>query len=82
MTSIRNPALVQALIVSSGLAQALFWVFMGFLRNGLSSFDLVFFWLTVPTLGLGLLGQSLPLAAGLAMAGLIINLGLLVVLAT
>lgn len=79
MTGDRNTDPVQAIIVSSGLAQALFWLFIGFMRNGLLPFDLVFFWLTVPTLGLGLLGQALPLAAGLALAGFVINIGLLAV---
>jgi hypothetical protein len=43
-------------------------------------FDLVFFWLTVPTLALGILDQSLALAAGLAVTGFIINIGLLATL--
>jgi hypothetical protein len=82
MTRARNLALLQELIISIGLAQALFWVFMEFLCRGLSPFDLVFFWLTVPALGLSLIGKALPLAAGLAMAGIVINLGLLAALAT
>lgn len=82
MTRIGNFVLVRAMVVSSGVAQALFWTFtLQIFRNGLLPFDLVFFWLTVPTLALGFLGQSLPLAAGLALAAFLINLGLLVAVA-
>jgi hypothetical protein len=80
--STRNFGLVRAIILAGGFAQALFWTMtLEIFRNGLLPFDLVFFWLTIPTLALGLLGQSLPLAAGLALAGLIINIGLLAGLA-
>jgi hypothetical protein len=80
--STRNFSLVRAIILAGGLAQALFWTLtLEIFRNGLLPFDLVFFWLTIPTLALGLLGQSLPLAAGLALAGFIINIGLLAGLA-
>lgn len=75
--------LVRAIVVAGGLAQALFWAMtFAIFRNGLLPFDLVFFWLTVPTLALGLMGQSLPLAAGLALAGFILNIGLLAAWAT
>ncbi len=76
MTGFRDFVLVRAMVVSSGLAQALFWIFtLKIFPSGLLPFDLVFFWLTVPALALGVLGESLPLAAGLALAGFIINLG-------
>jgi hypothetical protein len=80
--STRNICLVRAIILAGGFAQAVFWTLtLETLRNGLLPFDLVFFWLTIPALALGLLGQSLPLAAGLALAGFIINIGLLAGLA-
>ncbi len=83
MTGFRNFVLVRAMVVSSGLAQALFWIFtLKIFRSGLLPFDLVFFWLTVPALALGVLGESLPLAAGLALAGFLINLGWLAAAAT
>ncbi len=83
MTGFRSFVLVRAIVVSSGLAQALFWTFtLQIFRYGLLPFDLVFFWLTIPALALGFLGESLPLAAGLALAGFLINLGLLATLAT
>lgn len=78
MTGTRYLILVRAIVVAGGVAQALFWTMtLSIFRNGLLPFDLVFFWLTVPTLALGLMGQSLPLAAGLALAGFILNMGLL-----
>jgi hypothetical protein len=80
--STRNIGLVRAIILAGGFAQAVFWTLtLEILRNGLLPFDLVFFWLTIPAIALGLLGQSLPLAAGLALAGFIINIGLLAGLA-
>ncbi|MEK4034680.1 hypothetical protein WOC76_10410 [Methylocystis sp. IM3] len=70
--------LVRAVVIAIALAQALFWIVtLSIFRNGLLPFDLVFFWLTVPALALGLMGESLPFAAGLAMAGFIIDIGLL-----
>ena len=39
-----------------------------------------FFWLTLPTLLLCLLGEAVPLAAGLAAASFSINSGLLILL--
>lgn len=78
MTGIRNFALVRTLVISTGLAQAGFWVLtLQLFRNSLLPFDLVFFWLTVPTLALGLLGEALPLAAGLGLAAFILNFSLL-----
>ena len=75
--------IVRTIVLSAGLAQALFWsLTLQLMRNSLLPFDLVFFWLTVPTLALGILNQSLPLAAGLALAAFIINLGLLAALTT
>ncbi len=74
---------VRMIVLSAGLAQMLFWSFtLQLMRNSLLPFDLVFFWLTVPTLTLAILNQSLPLAAGLALAGFIINFGLLAALTT
>jgi hypothetical protein len=81
MSGFRNFDLVRAMVVSSGLAQALFWIFtLQIFRNGLLPFDLVFFWLTLPTLLLCLLGEAVPLAAGLAAASFSINSGLLILL--
>lgn len=73
-----NLPFARMIVIFTGMAQALFWFLtLQIMRNGLLPFDLVFFWLTVPALALGFLDQSLPLAAGLVVAGFIINFGLL-----
>lgn len=70
--------LVRRLVVSSGLAQTLFWLCtLQALRNDVLLVDLVFFWLTLPTLLLCLLEDCLPLAAGLAAASFTLNSGIL-----
>ncbi|MGJ0510670.1 MAG: hypothetical protein ACR652_26805 [Methylocystis sp.] len=82
MASGRAFPLLRMIVLAAGMAQALFWsLTIGFMRNGLLPFDLVFLWLTVPALALGVLDDSLPLAAGLALAGFIINVGLLALFA-
>jgi hypothetical protein len=76
-----SPSLVRMIVLSVGLAQALFWsLTLQLTRNGFLPFDLVFFWLTIPTLALAILDLSLPLAAGLGLASFIINAGLLAAL--
>jgi hypothetical protein len=81
MTKAHNLPFVRRLVVSSALAQTLFWLCtLVALRNGLLPFDLVFLWLTLPTILLCLLGDSAPLAAGLAVASFAINCGLLILL--
>lgn len=70
--------LVRSLVVSSAIAQTLFWLCtLQAPRSGVLLFDLVFFWLTLPTLLLCLLGDCLPLAAGLAAASFTLNSGIL-----
>ncbi len=81
MRNARDFPYVRRIVISGALAQALFWFgALLVLRNGLLPFDLVFFWLTLPTILLALLCDALPLAAGLAAASLAINVGLLILL--
>ncbi len=70
-------SLVRGVVASAALAQTLFWLCtLAAQRNGVLVFDLVFFWLTLPTI-LCLLSDCLPLAAGLAAGSFTLNSGIL-----